>query len=111
VKNSVHPDPHTAEIIKSVSLLVEINRVTDRDVLRNLNHAVIERMRALDRDLVYSFRIGDKVEFDGRRGGTVKGIVEKINARTVTVGVDFGRTWRVGASMLRKSADNDKVTV
>ena len=108
---AVHPDPHTAAIIKSVDLAVEINRLTDRAVLKNLNRVVIDRLRALDRDAVYSFRIGDKVEFEGRGGRVVKGTVERVNARTISVGTEHFQTWRVGAGMLRKSADNDKVAV
>lgn len=53
--------------------------------------------------LAIGFNRGDRVEFDAR-GGVVTGNVEKSNTKTVSVKADDGRTWRVGASLLRKVA-------
>lgn len=95
-------------------ILAHVETITDRNVLRELNRAVIDRMRALDRIAVGTFRVGDKVNFYGR-GELVVGTVRSINQKSVTVAPDgagpFARTWRVSPGLLRKDATNDKVTL
>ena len=49
------------------------------------------------------FVIGDEVEFTSG-SSLIRGIVEKVNVKTINVSVEFGRNWRVSPSLLTKIA-------
>lgn len=49
------------------------------------------------------FTVGDEVEFTSG-SSLIRGIVEKVNVKTVNVSVEFGRNWRVSPSLLTKVA-------
>ena len=49
------------------------------------------------------YAVGDAVEFVGRRGATVRGRVERINEKTVSVMAEDGRGWRVNPRLLTKT--------
>jgi hypothetical protein len=54
-----------------------------------------------------NFIVGDEVEFDGRRGQVVKGIVKRVKIKNIIVeetNKPFGGRWNVSASLLRKVA-------
>ena len=48
----------------------------------------------------HSLRVGDRVSFQGRRGITEKGTVEKIKIKYVLVRTDRGQRWNVPGSHL-----------
>ena len=86
-----------------------MNRVqTAITEIRNMNNdeinQVIEAIKLqrtyLARTTARAMAIGDTVEFDAR-GRTVRGVVTKINRKTVVVREDGFGQWKVTASMLR----------
>jgi hypothetical protein len=48
-----------------------------------------------------SFKVGDEVTWDGKRGNMV-GIVEKVNPKNIVVKTITQGKWNVTASLLRK---------
>ena len=66
----------------------------------------LDEVKQVDDD----FFVGQKVEFTGKRGQTVRGTIQKINSKTVIVkthfmkkGRDHSNTHRVPRNILRKS--------
>ena len=49
-----------------------------------------------------SFRVGDRVSFNGRRGATEKGTVEKVKIKFILVRTTSGTRWNVPGSHLTK---------
>ncbi len=81
------------------------------DLVRALMEFSADEMRqiykaahdAVSASAMFSFVPGDKVEFNGRHGQVLQGVVEKLNRKRVSVTVDgFHRGWLVPATMLRK---------
>ena len=86
-----------------------MNRVqTAITEIRNMNNdelnQVIEAIKLqrtyLARTTARAMAIGDTVEFDAR-GRTIRGVVTKINRKTVVVREQGYGQWKVTASMLR----------
>jgi hypothetical protein len=86
---------------------MKINQTTLKTI-RNADVATIneiireikERQRSLQQEIATSFRKGQAVQFTARRGEVVKGIVEKVNRKTIVVKTDLV-TWKVSPSLLR----------
>ena len=78
-----------------------IHQMDDADLVE-VARAVKQRRRFLAGITARSLRVGDEVEFTGRKSGYVRGQVVKINHKTVDVRA-HGRAvqWRVPAEMLR----------
>tara|TARA_A100001011_G_scaffold201561_1_gene209900 strand:- start:314 stop:499 length:186 start_codon:yes stop_codon:yes gene_type:complete len=54
-----------------------------------------------------NFVVGDKVEFEGRYGKTVQGVVKRVKIKNIIVeetNSAFGGRWNVSASLLKKVA-------
>ena len=49
-----------------------------------------------------SFRVGDRVSFNGRRGAIEKGTVEKVKIKFILVRTTSGTRWNVPGSHLTK---------
>lgn len=72
------------------------------DELRDLNHQICETIKTKEKEVAYSFRYGDRVEWNGKLGHRF-GSVIKVNRQTVQVKDDLtGTIWRVTASLLKK---------
>lgn len=72
------------------------------------------RNRMLEAMATTQFAKGDTVEFTGRGGKTLRGVVKKINQKSVSVdvkqkrmlgnmGADYNVTWRVSPSLLKRA--------
>ena len=73
----------------------------DTNQLNDVIEAVKMRRTQLSRQATRALRIGDRVSFKGRRNETVRGVVEKVNRKTVSVRSSAtGTRWRVTASMV-----------
>ena len=75
------------------------------DELQFFNRRVYEKLKdrraeEAQRSLV-NFRIGDKVSFK-HVGGTIVGIIVRLNQRTAGIFTEDGHNWRVHPSLLRK---------
>ena len=70
------------------------------DDISILINAIKQRQGTLAHRKATQFKRGDKVSFVGRRGGTVSGVVKKINQKTVSVTTDVCE-WRVAPTFLK----------
>lgn len=52
--------------------------------------------------LRFEFRVGDKVWFDAKTRGIVKGTIIKMNAKSAKVRTDAGLAWTVSPQLLQK---------
>lgn len=75
----------------------------DKADLNKVVEAVRFRRSQLETMSRLSFSVGDKVEFDSRKGMTVTGKIKKINRKTIIVDATDMRTWRVSPSLLRRA--------
>ena len=83
------------KIIEDISTLngAEISSVVE---------AVKMRRNQLHFSDAQSLRVGDKVQFNGRRGAIEKAVVEKIKIKNVLVRTISGTKWNVPGSHLTK---------
>lgn len=73
-----------------------------REQLMDLNHTVVDLIRHKAAELAITFKIGQKVEWDSqKRGEVMRGVVTKVNRRTIKVKTDKGMPWRVSPVLLR----------
>jgi len=81
---------------------------TTRHAIRTANTAILNeiiaevklRQRSLQYEIGRSFRVGDAVYFDSKRGMRVTGTIEKINRKTIKVATPTG-LWSVSPSLLK----------
>ena len=59
------------------------------------------RWNALATMSVMKFRVGDKVQFDSAKRGTVSGKIMKVNRKTVKVRADDMVMWTVSPGLLK----------
>ncbi len=91
----------TEQIIKSIIAIQDTNE------LRTVANALHQHRTYMNAQATRNFVVGDKVEFDGRRGQVVQGIVKRVKIKNIIVeetNSRFGGRWNVSASLLRKVA-------
>jgi hypothetical protein len=91
----------TEQIIKSILAIQDTNE------LRTVSNALHQHRTYMNAQATRNFIVGDEVEFDGRRGQVVKGIVKRVKIKNIIVeetNKPFGGRWNVSASLLRKVA-------
>jgi len=87
---------------KLQSVLNEISRFNN-DEINQVVEAIKLRRTYISRQSVFSFNVGDKVQFDAGNRGIITGTITKKAIKNITV--DTGRgTWRVSANLLKKVA-------
>jgi hypothetical protein len=75
---------------------------------QTLQEVVWEEHRAREAQQLAGLRTGDWVEFQDKYGQSLRGVVTRMNRRTVSVEVDsrpgdgVSRHWRVGVSLVRR---------
>ena len=86
-------------------ILLDINGCNDEHALRQINEMCCGKLRSIHqaKNIMagLQFKVGDEVEFDGKRGVVERGTIIKINPKTIKVKVGFV-TWSCSASLLRK---------
>ena len=75
-------------------------RTANTDILNEIIAEVKLRQRTLQAEIGSTFRVGDAVYFDSKRGMRVTGTIEKINRKTIKVATPTGR-WSVSPSLLK----------
>jgi putative ribosome biogenesis GTPase RsgA len=91
-----------------VTRAVELIYQMDNAQLNEVVDAIKLKRTYLAKQATRSVIVGDTVEFDGR-GRTIRGVVKKVNQKTLQVyeaprGSGFGGTnWKVTASLVRKA--------
>ena len=87
-------------MLKETQKIIENIYKMDSIELSTIVEAVKLRRNQLHFSDAQSLRVGDKVSFQGRRGITEKGTVEKIKIKYVLVRTDSGVRWNVPGSHL-----------
>jgi len=78
-----------------------LDKITDADTMRQALHIFNLRQRYLQSLTAMTFRKGQRVEFDARSRGIVKGVITKINTKSVKVLADSGMKWNVSPMFLK----------
>lgn len=78
-----------------------ISSCRDRDTLKQISNSLKIAFDNLERMKVIAFAVNDEVAFNSKRGGKIKGVVSKINSKTIQVKTD-ACVWRVSPSLLEK---------
>ena len=69
--------------------------------LKQLNGAVVDGMREHERNVATTFRVGQRVQFTGRRGMLVVGEIIKVNLKSIKILADETKVnWKVSPSLL-----------
>jgi hypothetical protein len=80
--------------------------IRDETKLRNLNHLVVEQIRAAtavkESKLRFEFTSGQRVRFAGRRGRPLTGKILTMGPKKAVVLTDAMESWRVPYSMLEE---------
>jgi hypothetical protein len=79
------------------------------DELNSVIDAVKLRRNQLHSFDAHSFKIGDRVSFQGRHGSTETGTVEKVKIKYVLVRTNLGTRWNVPGSHLTKIESKEAV--
>lgn len=81
-------------------LIRAIFAVETLDDLKGINQAARQRWSELESRGILRFRKGMSVKFRSRNGGTIVGLVCRVNRKSVTVRVNGHMTYRVSPSLL-----------
>jgi hypothetical protein len=88
---------------------IDLSGYTETELIE-LNHRVIERIRALRQERLRStmteFKLGDQVSFQPECGHEVNGTIVRLNRKSVTVATAEGVQWRVAPVLLKKREIN-----
>ena len=74
----------------------------DADWISDVIATINTRTRCITAAAARAFRVGNKVEWNSKRGfGVMTGTVTKVNRKTINVTAADGVKWRVSPEMLR----------
>ena len=90
------------QVNKRLQKILEDINVLNGTELSSVVDAVKMRRNHLHYSDAQSLRVGDKVQFNGRRGAIEKAVVEKIKIKNVLVRTTGGTRWNVPGSHLTK---------
>ena len=87
--------------MSAANAIAAIQKITTVDELNQVIESVKLRQTWIARQATRTFRLNDKVKFDGgQRKGIISGKVVKVNRKTIVVDAGVLGRWRVNASML-----------
>ena len=89
------------------TIIKNIRAIENTDELREIANALHQHRTYMNAQATRNFVVGDKVEFEGRYGKMVQGIVRKVKIKNIIVeecNSKFGGRWNVSASLLKKVA-------
>ena len=85
----------------TVNEAIEAIQDMNNDQLERVIEQVKFQRTYLARNATRTMRVGDAVQFEGRRGIIVKGKITKMNIKTCKVDAGHQGVWKVTASMLK----------
>ena len=92
--------------LKHQNRIEDFIKTLNMDELIFLNRLVNERVKLLSQmeasQMMVDYNIGDFVEFDGKDGQVLRGIITKMNKKTVSIKTTTGVKWNVSPYYLRK---------
>lgn len=84
--------------------IATLNKMSD-DELRALNSTVVSMLKGRIKSkavmAAQSFQVGQKVEWDSKRGYPIQGVVTKVKIKMIEVDAGSNGRWNVTATMLR----------
>ena len=89
------------------TIIKNIRAIENTDELREIANALHQHRTYMNAQATRNFVVGDKVEFEGRYGKMVQGIVRKVKIKNIIVeecNSQFGGRWNVSSSLLKKVA-------
>ena len=89
------------------TIIKNIRAIDSTEDLRTIAEALHQHRTYMNAQATRNFVVGDQVEFQGRYGKMVQGIVRKIKIKNIIVeetNKPYGGRWNVSASLLRKVA-------
>ena len=89
------------------TIIKNIRAIENTDELREIANALHQHRTYMNAQATRNFVVGDKVEFQGRYGKIVQGIVRKVKIKNIIVeetNKPYGGRWNVSASLLKKVA-------
>ena len=88
---------------------IEISALTNEELMA-LNHRIVDLLkRRQERQAgkaLEKFALGDLVFFDSEDGSRIKGVVTKINRKTISVQTKDQGRWRVSPMFVHKAKEN-----
>ena len=84
----------------SVKKTIEAIQQMDSEDLNSIITAIKLRRNQLHCRDAQSFKVGDRVSFNGRHGAVLKGTIEKVKIKYILVRTDAGQRWNVPGSHL-----------
>ena len=84
----------------NVESIVSAIHSLDATDLKTVTEAVKLRREWLNRQRMRALVVGDRVRFDAGKRGIVRGVLTKVNRKTVGVRADSGMQWRVGVGLV-----------
>ena len=84
----------------SVKKTIEAIQQMDSEDLNSIITAIKLRRNQLHFRDAQSFKVGDRVSFNGRHGAVLKGTIEKVKIKYFLVRTDAGQRWNVPGSHL-----------
>ncbi len=98
VHMSNEPSANLPKVLSVLELLT-------RDELLQLNRIIIERVRIMQQieahGQMMNLRIGQRVQFTATDGRLIKGVLVRMNRKSVTIATDDGHEWRVSPTFVR----------
>ena len=96
------PDAKNAGNLPRVLSVLEM--LTEEELVQ-LNQIVVARLRLMQQihahGAMMNFRIGQRVRFADSSGQLVRGVLARLNRKTVTIVTDTGHEWRVAPGLLQ----------
>ena len=89
------------------TIIKNIRAIENTDELREIANALHQHRTYMNAQATRNFVVGDKVEFEGRYGKMVQGIVRKVKIKNMIVeetNKPYGGRWNVSASLSKKVA-------
>ena len=91
-------------ILKDRNTVVEAIQHLGEEDLRFLNRLIVERLKLISQArstaLMSRFNIGDRIGFQSPSGEWKKGVVQRLNKKTVTILTEKGHHWNVSPGLL-----------
>ena len=91
------------KIFDRSTAIAAIKRLSEEDLLL-LNRMIVERLQLIDQAkstaLMANFTKGDRVGFQAPDGKSLKGVVLKLNKKTISIVTDQGDQWNVAPGLV-----------
>jgi hypothetical protein len=96
------PDPDAQSNLPRI--LSVLDMLTEQELIQ-LNQIIVQRLRLMQQIRAHGsmmkFRLGQRVQFTASTGQLIRGVLSRMNRKSVTVVTDDGHQWRVSPDFLQ----------